>query len=372
MATIDFFETDTTADWVIMLQRKRKADDSEYLTDLEIIEAAAQLVSVDEAKGGPGSGNWGHAGRPGVVGSSRPGGGLAAIGADRGSSRAERVQASLATREKRSGQSAEKEPLKPWQMTGEQVRAELGKIDTAQYDAKIAGLDAKIAEANGVIKEWNSGRLGWTTEGAKQASDALAVSRALTAERESLLLERGALGRNLIYAEEPGNIELKVEAKSKAIVNTGNLAMSEFNRMVGDKDFPKPVVLVGNRTSRANASFNVIAMNAKNGVRTHIHEMGHVYENYKPGVREKAFAFVDSRTAGERSVSLRQHTGANYGRGESAKVDKFIDPYVGKTYGRRSTEVISMGFEHMWADPVSFAKGDPGHFDLIWNIMRGK
>ena len=335
---------------------------------------AADLAALgDMIKGGPGSGNWGHAGRPGVIGGSKPGGGLAAIGLDHGSSRADRVQASLATREKRSGQSAGKEPLKPWQMTGEQVRAELGKIDTAQYDAKIDALQKKIDKNNQAIRDYNAGNLDRTDiEVIGYVNDAFASNKTLLAAKEQAILERGALGRKLVYAEEPGNIELKVEAKSKAIVKTGNLAMDEFNRMVGDKDFPKPVLLTGNRTNRANASFNVIAMNAKNGVRTHIHEIGHVYENYKPGVRERAFAFVDSRTAGERSVSLRQHTGANYGRGESAKVDKFIDPYVGKTYGRRSTEVISMGFEHMWADPVSFAKGDPGHFDLIWNIMRGK
>ncbi len=48
--------------------------------------------------GGPGSGNWGHAGRPGKIGGSAPGGGLATIGAGKGSSVDERRSASQSYR----------------------------------------------------------------------------------------------------------------------------------------------------------------------------------------------------------------------------------------------------------------------------------
>ncbi len=352
--------TKSVVDWTWPFSMSRWATDDDL---------AALGVMV---KGGPGSGNWGHAGRPGKRGGSQPGGGLAYIGVDRGSSRADRVRASLTTREKRKRQGAEKEPLKPWQMTGEQVRAELSKLDTAQYDDVINQLQSQIDANNQVIRDYNEGRVNRTDlEVIQRTNDAFAQNRSLLADKEQAILARGALGRHLIYAEEPGTIGLRVEAKTKAIVNNGKIAMDEFNRMVGDKEFSKEVVLVANRSSRAKASGNGIFLGSKDGVRTHIHEIGHVYEAFKPGVREKAFAFVDSRTAGEKSVSLRRYTGANYNNGEFAKPDRFIDPYVGKTYGRRATEVISMGFEHMWADPAKFARGDPGHFDLIWNIMRG-
>ena len=52
-------------------------------------------------KGGPGSGNWGHAGRPGKVGGSAPGGGLGTIGARAGSTAEERAELSAKTRKER-------------------------------------------------------------------------------------------------------------------------------------------------------------------------------------------------------------------------------------------------------------------------------
>jgi hypothetical protein len=55
----------------------------------EILEEIEQALGPQE-KGGPGSGNWGHAGRPGARGGSGPGGGLAAIGAKRGHTAYER------------------------------------------------------------------------------------------------------------------------------------------------------------------------------------------------------------------------------------------------------------------------------------------
>lgn len=45
---IDFYETDETADWLITLQKQRKAQDPSYLTDLEIIELAAKRRKDDK------------------------------------------------------------------------------------------------------------------------------------------------------------------------------------------------------------------------------------------------------------------------------------------------------------------------------------
>ena len=67
-----------------------------------------QMARIHQAetgqKGGPGSGNWGHAGRPGLVGGSAAGsGGLSTIGAAAGSSHAERRTASDKYRAGRGG-----------------------------------------------------------------------------------------------------------------------------------------------------------------------------------------------------------------------------------------------------------------------------
>ena len=40
----------------------------------------------------------------------------------------------------------------------------------------------------------------------------------------------------------------------------------------------------------------------------------------------------------------------------------------GDTY---STEIISMGMQEMWHDPVGFATKDPDYFDFIIDLLRG-
>ncbi len=56
---------------------------------------------------------------------------------------------------------------------------------------------------------------------------------------------------------------------------------------------------------------------------------------------------------------------------EKAYEDDFLSPYVGKVYQRGSTEIISMGLEWMYKNPVGFYEKDPDHFDLILRILKG-
>ena len=69
----------------------------------------------------------------------------------------------------------------------------------------------------------------------------------------------------------------------------------------------------------------------------------------------------------------------NFNRGlrEYTKKDKFYTRYVGKQYPgtvgqRQSHEVISMGMEELFTNPIRFLKADPGHFELTINAMRGQ
>lgn len=58
---------------------------------------------------------------------------------------------------------------------------------------------------------------------------------------------------------------------------------------------------------------------------------------------------------------------------EMTKVDKFSNPYMGKFYGDPSTgatEILSMGMEMMYANPVALAQKDPEMFDFIYSVVR--
>ena len=105
---------------------------------------------------------------------------------------------------------------------------------------------------------------------------------------------------------------------------------------------------------------------------TSVHEMGHWLEYQNPDVKQWANEFLDYRTAGEEAKKLSEITGHKGYRGwEVAKEDKFIEPYMGKIYSDKATELISMGLEQFYRDPLWFAKADPEMFDFIYNMARG-
>lgn len=85
---------------------------------------------------------------------------------------------------------------------------------------------------------------------------------------------------------------------------------------------------------------------------TAIHELGHRFEHTIPGIVEAEKAFYDRRTAGETSEQLRKITGSSgYKADEMTKKDNFLDPYIGKDYGRDIYEVVSMGFQYAFTNP---------------------
>lgn len=120
---------------------------------------------------------------------------------------------------------------------------------------------------------------------------------------------------------------------------------------------------------------------------TFVHEVGHHLECNVPGLREAAVAFVKRRTAKSPNRKLKDlFPKAHYSDSETGNQDDFAKTfgessswYVGKTYAltdkgkkKEFTEIVSMGLQHLYTDPVGFAKSDPEYCALIINAMRGK
>lgn len=120
-----------------------------------------------------------------------------------------------------------------------------------------------------------------------------------------------------------------------------------------------------------------IFMSANANVRTYIHEMAHTIEQQNPDILRRCVEFREYRTQNERPRRLSEITGnPAYDSSEVAKPDNFYSPYVGKTYKNingqdTATEVLSMGVELLYADPVAFQRDDPEYFDFIVAILRG-
>ena len=106
---------------------------------------------------------------------------------------------------------------------------------------------------------------------------------------------------------------------------------------------------------------------------TGVHEVSHFVEFGNSHVHERCLEFLRYRTAGEAARQLRQITGnTNYRQDEMARPDKFFNPYCGKDYGDRATEILSMGVERLTRDPKKFYSEDPEYFRFCVGIMRGQ
>jgi hypothetical protein len=110
-----------------------------------------------------------------------------------------------------------------------------------------------------------------------------------------------------------------------------------------------------------------------------IHELGHLWEGADYNVHAETVAFLNRRTGrkpwgipGEPEVKLNKILpNSGYDDDEVTQPDRFVDPYIGKRYaGDGYTEVISMGLQLMYEDPIRMAKDDPDYFNFIYAQMH--
>lgn len=99
-------------------------------------------------------------------------------------------------------------------------------------------------------------------------------------------------------------------------------------------------------------------------IETAIHELGHRFERAVPEIKEMEKLFYNRRTKGE----ALQWLGNGYGRDEKSRKDDFISPYMGKDYHGTAYELVSMGFEYAYTDPLKLAT-DPDMEAWIYGIL---
>jgi hypothetical protein len=130
------------------------------------------------------------------------------------------------------------------------------------------------------------------------------------------------------------------------------------------------MVMSNVKTSKGRAEYDngVIKFPKSADMATIIHEAGHAWEDKDIRVSMVVHAFLTQRTQGDKKVKLNTLR-SGYDKDEVTRPDKFYSPYVGKTYST-ATEVLSMGVEAMYRNPIRFAKSDPEHFMLTYDLMR--
>lgn len=132
------------------------------------------------------------------------------------------------------------------------------------------------------------------------------------------------------------------------------------------------------REQRPYHSAGVVALGRDAGAHVAVHEIGHFLDR-KLGLLEREHEYLAHRIpADEPAVSLGEKFGGGYGADERARkgdLDRYFPGvsayYVGKQYASGSTEVLSMGLEALYNDPVNFARKDPGFVKFLAGLLDG-
>ncbi len=106
-----------------------------------------------------------------------------------------------------------------------------------------------------------------------------------------------------------------------------------------------------------------------------LHELAHRVDHEHPEISAANKSWVEGRCrmAGEdpeRPMKLSE-VSSQYGEGEIALKDHFVNAYVGKVYPGAPTEVLTIGFEH-FADPKHMKQlyqQDPEHFFMVLGAL---
>ena len=222
-----------------------------------------------------------------------------------------------------------------------------------------------------------------------------------------------------VYASKPNNYKPEVfntVRKPKKILPEWEKGVNAFNKITGDMPENPFDSDIGKKTKKAKTISNKITLtrgerafsaqqsgiflNKYNNAATVVHELGHQIEDSNPWAKKMVNEWMDERLEKGRialveklktetdetkretikkslknKYALRQLKkivpNSKYKADEKAYEDDFLSPYVGKVYQRGSTEIISMGLEWMYKNPVGFYEKDPDHFDLILRILKG-
>lgn len=102
-------------------------------------------------------------------------------------------------------------------------------------------------------------------------------------------------------------------------------------------------------------------------VRTAIHEIGHRFERAVDDLLDIEKTFYDRRTKGE----ALQWLGGRYSQSEKSRFDDFFNKYIGKDYGETAYEIVSMGFEYGYTEPLTLMK-DTDMAELIYGLLLMK
>jgi len=187
-----------------------------------------------------------------------------------------------------------------------------------------------------------------------------------------------------LFAENPVPISGAISnTYSKKAGKHINSVVSLFRQYVSSEHKHLDIKIA--KTIKSRSSYNIkskivsLSPNVDEG--TMFHELAHLLEDTSPHELGKlSKGFLHYRTLADEAphILLDDYPESRYRFFEVGLEDKF-----GKTFGRRSsglyagkyypesTEILSMGVELLYNDPVGFAKRDPEYFHFVVSVLKG-
>ncbi len=123
-----------------------------------------------------------------------------------------------------------------------------------------------------------------------------------------------------------------------------------------------------------------LKMNASADVELYCHEYGHHIENSLPKALAKVKAFRGKRFDPKQAkplapmfprIGFKPEEVGNPDDMEKVFRNKVIAWYSGVTYSRGDGELLSLGLEYLYKDPVHLARTDPEYFSLVMGVLQG-
>jgi len=161
--------------------------------------------------------------------------------------------------------------------------------------------------------------------------------------------------------------------------------VDQFREAFGDKvelvqnadgTYSVPVTLKLSKapSGRAHADFTGIHIAGGRDLERSVHhEVAHHIEMRNHAVLQAAIALREEWAYKPREVYKLNTVSPALDDTEVAVRGKFPDPYTAKLYPNdMATEMVSTGVESYLANPITFARDRPEHFNFIFDIMQGK
>lgn len=168
-----------------------------------------------------------------------------------------------------------------------------------------------------------------------------------------------------------------IPAPNIVITNNANDILEEY-----DQFHNRAFAIVPTHSGNPNAyesDRNSIFITERNTPITVVHEIAHVIEDSDKYVNEMAQTFLNYRVGNEQLQQLNKvFPGYGFEDDEYARKDHFDRYfrgsnayYCGKEYGANS-EILSMGMQALYEDPVGFFKNDPEYANFVVSVLQYK